>query len=68
MASRRGFFEMAAKTEPKPQTVAIIAADAEFAQAAAQGAREELEEAWLQVIYDKSIRLTPRLHAVSWAV
>ena len=34
-AFSKGFFEMAAKQNPKPQTVAIIAADAEFAQAAA---------------------------------
>jgi len=41
-AFAKGFFEMAAKQNPKPQTVAIIAADAEFAQATAQGARQEL--------------------------
>ena len=34
-----GFFEMAAAQKPKPVTVAILAADAEFAQGAAQGAR-----------------------------
>ena len=31
-AFSKGFFEMAAKQNPKPQTVAIIAADAEFAR------------------------------------
>src|SRR6188472_2386308 len=31
-AFSKGFFEMASKQNPKPQTVAIIAADAEFAQ------------------------------------
>jgi branched-chain amino acid transport system substrate-binding protein len=34
-AFSKGFFEMAARQNPKPQTVAISAADAEFAQAAA---------------------------------
>ena len=34
-AFSKGFFEMAAAQKPKPQTVAILAADAEFAQAAA---------------------------------
>ena len=38
-AFSRGFFEMAAAQKPKPQTVAILAADAEFAQSTAQGAR-----------------------------
>jgi branched-chain amino acid transport system substrate-binding protein len=32
-----GFFDMAAAQQPKPRTVAIIAADAEFAQSAADG-------------------------------
>src|SRR6476659_7032634 len=34
-----GFFDLAAAQKPKPETVAILAADAEFAQSAAQGAR-----------------------------
>ena len=49
-----GFFEMAAAQKPKPQTVAILAADAEFAQSAAQGAREEIKKHGLQLIHDKS--------------
>ncbi len=53
-AFSKGFFEMAAKQNPKPQTVAIIAADAEFAQAAATGAREELKKHGFKLIYDKS--------------
>src|SRR5258707_3949786 len=53
-AFSKGFFEMAAKQNPKPQTVAIIAADAEFAQAAAQGAREELKKHGFKLIFDKS--------------
>jgi branched-chain amino acid transport system substrate-binding protein len=43
-AFSKGFFEIARKQNPKPQTVAIIAADAEFAQSAAKGAREELKK------------------------
>src|SRR5882724_13202867 len=53
-AFSKGFFEMAAKQNPKPQTVAIIAADAEFAQAAAQGAREELKKHGMKLVFDKS--------------
>ncbi len=39
-----GFFELAAVQKPRPKTVAIIAADAEFAQNAADGARESIKE------------------------
>jgi branched-chain amino acid transport system substrate-binding protein len=39
-----GFFELAAAAKPRPKMVAIIAADAEFAQNAADGARQSLEE------------------------
>jgi len=53
-AFSKGFFEMAAKQNPKPQTVAILAADAEFAQSAAQGAREELKKHGFKLVYDKS--------------
>jgi len=49
-----GFFEMAAAQKPKPQTVAILAGDAEFAQSAAQGAREEIKKHGLKLIHDKS--------------
>ena len=36
-----GFFELAAAQNPRPKTVAIVAADAEFAQNAADGAGDE---------------------------
>src|SRR3954471_23897564 len=49
-----GFFDMAAAQKPKPETVAILAADAEFAQGAAQGAREEIKKHGFKLIYDKS--------------
>jgi branched-chain amino acid transport system substrate-binding protein len=49
-----GFFNVAAAQKPKPETVAILAADAEFAQSAAQGAREEIKKHGLKLIYDKS--------------
>ena len=45
---------MAAKQNPKPQTVAIVAADAEFAQTAADGARENAKKPASTSIYDKS--------------
>jgi branched-chain amino acid transport system substrate-binding protein len=39
-----GFFELAAAAKPRPKTVAIVAADAEFAQNAAYGARQSIKE------------------------
>jgi branched-chain amino acid transport system substrate-binding protein len=64
-----GFFDMAAAQEPKPQTVAILAADAEFAQSAAQGARDEITKQGLKLIYDNSYPpnmtdFTPAVRAV----
>jgi branched-chain amino acid transport system substrate-binding protein len=50
----QGFFEVAAAQNPKPKTVAIIAADAEFPRNAAEGARKNAKKAGLQVIYDKT--------------
>jgi branched-chain amino acid transport system substrate-binding protein len=50
----KGFFEIAAKQNPKPQTVAILAADAEFARSAADGAKEELKKQGMRVIYDQT--------------
>jgi branched-chain amino acid transport system substrate-binding protein len=53
-AFSRGFFELAAAQKPKPQTVALIAADAEFAKTAADGARENAQTLGFNLIYDKS--------------
>jgi branched-chain amino acid transport system substrate-binding protein len=49
-----GFFQLAVAQKPKPQTVAILAADAEFARSAADGAREEIKKHGLKVVYDQS--------------
>jgi branched-chain amino acid transport system substrate-binding protein len=53
-AFSKGFFEIAAAQNPKPQTVAIVAADAEFARSAADGAREEIKKHGFRIIYDQS--------------
>ena len=39
-----GFFQLAAAAKPRPKTVAIVAADAEFAPKAADGARQAIKE------------------------
>ena len=49
-----GFFELAAAQSPKPQTVAIVSADAEFAKTAADAARENAKAAGFTVVYDRS--------------
>jgi len=49
-----GFFDMAAAQQPKPRTVAIIAADAEFAQSAADGARSQIKKHGFNLVYDQS--------------
>jgi branched-chain amino acid transport system substrate-binding protein len=49
-----GFFELAAAQKPRPTTVAIIAADAEFAQNAADGARQSIKElGGFQIVMDQ---------------
>jgi branched-chain amino acid transport system substrate-binding protein len=54
-AFSRGFFELAAAAEPRPRTVALVAADAEFAQNAVDGARQSIQEVGgFQTVYDKN--------------
>jgi branched-chain amino acid transport system substrate-binding protein len=50
----KGFFEVAAQQNPKPQTVALVAADQEFSRNACEGARENAKAAGLRVVYDKT--------------
>jgi branched-chain amino acid transport system substrate-binding protein len=50
----RGFFELAAEQKPKPKTVAIVAADAEFPINAAAGARKNAKAAGFIIVYDKT--------------
>src|SRR5215469_1214763 len=49
-----GFFDVAAAQNPKPQTVAIAAEDAEFSRNAAEGARENVQKYGLKTVYDKT--------------
>jgi len=49
-----GFFEIAAAQNPKPKTLAIVAADAEFPHNASDGARKNAKAAGLQIVYDKT--------------
>jgi branched-chain amino acid transport system substrate-binding protein len=49
-----GFFEVAAAQSPKPQTVALVAADQEFSRNACDGARDNAKKANLKTVYDKT--------------
>jgi len=49
----KGFFDIAVRQNPKPNTVAIVAADAEFGLNASEGARENAKATGLTVVYDR---------------
>jgi branched-chain amino acid transport system substrate-binding protein len=49
-----GFLEVAAGMNPKPQTIALAAADAEYAQTVIAGARETVGRLGFKVLYDRS--------------
>ncbi len=53
-AFTKGFFDIAMQQNPKPQTVAIAAADAEFSRNASDGARENAKKAGLKIVYDRT--------------
>jgi branched-chain amino acid transport system substrate-binding protein len=64
-----GFFELAASQNPKPKTVALVGADAEFPQNALAGARENVKHHGFQVVYDKTyppntVDYTPIVRAI----
>ena len=49
-----GFFQIAAAQNPKPQTVALAAEDAEFSRNAADGARNNITKYGFKSVYDKT--------------
>lgn len=49
-----GFFEVAMGMDPKPGTVALVGADAEFSKNAVAGAREQARKRGLRVVYDRT--------------
>jgi branched-chain amino acid transport system substrate-binding protein len=64
-----GFFELAARQTPKPQTVAIVGADAEYPQNALAGARELIKRLGFKTVYDKTyppstVDYTPIVRAI----
>src|SRR5216683_715913 len=53
-AFTRGFFKVAEAQNPKPQTIAIASADAEFGRNACEGAHENAQTAGFKIVYEKS--------------
>jgi branched-chain amino acid transport system substrate-binding protein len=49
-----GFLETAMTMDPKPQTIALVGADAEYAQTVIAGARETVARLGLKIVYDRS--------------
>jgi branched-chain amino acid transport system substrate-binding protein len=50
----RGFFELAAGLDPKPRTVALVGADAEYSVLALEGARENAKKVGIEIVYDRT--------------
>ncbi len=50
----QGFFDVAMSLNPRPRTVAIVGADAEYPAMALEGARAHIKRLGLKVVYDKT--------------
>jgi len=65
----KGFLGIALAQTPKPQTIALVGADAEYPQAALSGARDNVKTTGLKVVYDKTyppttVDYTPIVRAI----
>ena len=49
-----GFFALAAARDPKPTTIALVGADAEFARNAVDGARVQVKRDGYKIVYDNT--------------
>jgi hypothetical protein len=55
LALTEGLFQIAGQQNPKPETVAILVADAPFSQSPAQGAKENLSRQGMRVILEGNV-------------
>jgi branched-chain amino acid transport system substrate-binding protein len=67
-----GFLETAMTMQPKPTTIALVGADAEYAQTVLAGAREGVQKLGLKVVYDRTyppntVDYTPIIRAIQAA-
>jgi branched-chain amino acid transport system substrate-binding protein len=53
-----GFFSVAAKQQPKPETVAILAADAPFSKSPVQGAKQNCTKHGMKILFEESYPLS----------
>jgi branched-chain amino acid transport system substrate-binding protein len=58
IALTEGFFDVLAQQNPKPETVAILAADAPFSLSPVQGAKENLNRSGMRVVSETRYPLT----------
>src|SRR5277367_1574918 len=68
----RAFFELAAAQQPKPQTVAIVGADSDFAKKAADGAHDNATQLGFKIVYERgyppnTVDFSPIIRAVQAA-
>ena len=52
LALTEGFFEIAGQQSPRPETVAILVADAAFSQGPTQGAKEHLARHGMRIVFE----------------
>ena len=57
-ALTEGFFSVAAKQYPKPETVAILSADAAFSKSPVQGAKENCSKNGMRVVFEETYPLS----------
>lgn len=50
----QGFFDAANGLKPKPKTIALVGADAEYPAMALEGARAHAQKSGLKIVYDKT--------------
>ena len=53
-AFSQGFFAVAATLDPKPTTIALVGADAEFSKNAVDGARAQAKRTGYKIVYDQT--------------
>ena len=71
-ANSRGFLETAMTMNPRPKTIALVAADAEYAQSTVLAARRIARELGFDIVYDRSyppgtVDLAPVVRAIAEA-
>jgi branched-chain amino acid transport system substrate-binding protein len=57
-ALTEGFFSVAAKQHPKPETVAILSADAPFSKSPVQGAKQNCTNYGMKVVFEETYPLS----------